>query len=55
MGRLWRWLIGEFSGSHAEYIALERKLANQAIAGATVYRANPPTPLKMTGVGEPLI
>lgn len=28
---------GEFPGCHAEYIALERKLADQSIAGSTVY------------------
>jgi pyrimidine deaminase RibD-like protein len=28
---------GEISGCHAEYIALEKKLADQSLAGATVY------------------
>lgn len=28
---------GEFPGSHAEFIALEKKLADQLVAGATVY------------------
>jgi pyrimidine deaminase RibD-like protein len=28
---------GEFQGCHAEYVALERKLSNQSVVGATVY------------------
>src|SRR5271165_4076266 len=28
---------GEFSGCHAEYVALEKKLPDASIAGATVY------------------